>query len=371
MNAISERPYQLFFPLALTGVFALSFPWIPVLPIVQRLLPGTFPAFPRSLHIEAALQVFLLPAVAGFLLTALPRIHGRPPLRAGWVMSLFAGLLMGVPLILLGFGAWSLAAALLALFAVVLYFFATGTARPVFSIPILAGVLTGAAGSIWRLLDEAGAGIGMVAYGMMPLLIGGAGGMLVVPLSDYPAKPEWKARLESLNRAGVWTLSLLFGAASAGGSVLSPWVQAVLASAAAVVFLHLHEPKWFRAVQARVFYCGAAFIVIGLWSMAALPAYRVHMAHLLLGAGLSSAVAAIMVQVVLSHGGHVMRPLPGARWLAACGILLVLAAVTRVSAALIPSMYLSHLSYAAMAYAAAWIVWIIAFGAKIRHQNPP
>jgi uncharacterized protein involved in response to NO len=362
----SERPYELFFPLALSGVFALSFPWIPVLPVIQRLLPGVFPAFPRVLHIEAALHLFLVPAVFGFLLTALPRIHGKPPISDRWVIAMFLAQLLGIPAILFELGPQSLVFSLCMLAGVTVYFFVGGTVRPVFSIPIATGLLTGLAGAVWRSIDETGPGTGMIAYGMMPLLIGGAGGMLVVPMSDFPAKPQWKAQLDSKPRWAVWLLSLLFAAASIGGTIVSSWVQAAIAIAGAVLFLHLHQPQWFKSVQSRVFYAGAAFIVAGFCGMAVFPQYRVHMAHLLLAGGLSSSIAAVMVQVALSHGGHVMRPLSGAKYLAVAGILLVLAAVTRLSAALIPAMYLSHLSYAGMAYAAAWIVWLIGFAGRLR-----
>jgi len=366
---LKERPYQLFFPLALAGALALSLPWIGVLPLIQRLLPGSFPAFPKAMHIDAALQWFLLPAATGFLLTALPRIHGKNLQRQSAVVALFLIELSGFPLLLAGVE-YSLGLSMLLLFALTLFFYARGNARPVFSIPILAGVATGFAGALWRTLDPEGSGTALIVYGMMPLLIGGAGGMLVIPMSDFPAKPEWKARLESNPRWLVWLVALVFAATAVPGvTVVFSWIQAAIASLCGVAFLHLHQPKWFKTMQARLFYTGAMSMVLGLWCMALFPGYRVHMAHLLLAGGLSAAIAAVMVQVVLSHGGHVMRPLPGSRLLFACGALLLVAAITRISAALIPSMYLSHLSYAAMAFATAWVLWIIAFAKKIPH-NP-
>lgn len=367
---LNERPYQVFFPLSLAGAFALSVPWIGVLPLIQKLAPGTFPPFPKAMHVDAALQWFLLPAVTGFLLTALPRIHGKNLPGKALVPILFLVELSGFPLLLAGVVV-PLALTMAVLFALSLFLYVRGTARPVFSIPIVIGLAAGLAGALWRSIAPEGPGTAIIAYGMMPLLIGGAGGMLVIPMSDFPAKPEWKMKLESSPRWLVWILALAFACSSVTGvSVLLSYVQAFIATVCGAAFLHLHQPQWFKTMQARVFYGGAVSIVLGLWCMALFPVYRVHMAHLLLAGGLSMAIAAVMVQVSLSHGGHVMRPLSGTKLLLACGILLLLAAVTRISAALIPSMYLSHLSYAAMAFAAAWIVWIVAFARKIRHQNP-
>lgn len=366
---LQERPYQLFFPLALAGAFVLSIPWIPVLPLIQRTWP-VFPAFPREFHIQAAIELFLLPALSGFLLTALPKMHSAALPPRWLVLLLFSIEFAGFFSVLTATG-WTFAAASTILLGVSFYYRIKGS-NPVYTIPLAVGLAAGAAGSIFVLYGETTIGRSLVTYGMMPLLIGGAGAMLAVPLSDYPAKPEWKMAVERTPKAAVWLLAAAFALSALPLPYLN-WVQAAIAILCGFRWLHLKDLRYFQTVQSRVFMAAVSFIVLGLILMAAAPSLRVHFAHILFAAGLSAAIAAVMVQVVLSHGGHVMRPLPGGRLLTAAGILLVFAGVTRVSAALIPAMYLSHLSYAAMCYALAWVLWIIAYGRKIPQttQKPP
>jgi uncharacterized protein involved in response to NO len=65
--------------------------------------------------------------------------------------------------------------------------------------------------------------------------------------------------------------------------------------------------------------------------------------------------------VTLAHGDHGPRVELRSRLLPAAAVVLLLAAVTRALAPLVPRMYLHHLAYAALTWIAGVLLWAIVF----------
>src|SRR5690606_6854530 len=97
-------------------------------------------------------------------------------------------------------------------------------------------------------------------------------------------------------------------------------------------------------------------IVVGLLLNAALPAYSIHVMHLVYAGGMGLMTLMIATRVTLSHGRHDLSLESRSRILAATGALVVCAALTRVSAGWLPEVYLTHLGYAAVCWIAAVVL---------------
>ncbi|MCB1177748.1 MAG: NnrS family protein, partial [Leptospiraceae bacterium] len=73
---ISE-PYKIFFPLSLIGLFYSIFLWVfSFLEYKGIMKSSPFGIYPLQYHIYTILGLYILPAFAGFILTAIPRFTG-------------------------------------------------------------------------------------------------------------------------------------------------------------------------------------------------------------------------------------------------------------------------------------------------------
>jgi hypothetical protein len=101
-------------------------------------------------------------------------------------------------------------------------------------------------------------------------------------------------------------------------------------------------------------------LALGLWTTAVAglvaPAFKVHFAHLVFVSGFGMLTLAAASRVLGDGGPRAWR------WI---GGLLLAAAATRVFAPFVPAVYESHLAYASIAWLAALLLWIRAFGAGI------
>jgi len=108
----------------------------------------------------------------------------------------------------------------------------------------------------------------------------------------------------------------------------------------------------------------------GIW-----PYSRVGSLHLFFAAGLGLAVLAVATRVVLGHAGRHDLLTGRIVWLRVAAGLLVLAAATRMTADFIPAVRVSHHIYAAWAWAAGSLIWLIALsrylGRGDESRRPP
>lgn len=361
-----ENPYRLFFPLSWLGAFALALVWIPAVLIERHIwtIPG-WNAYPRDLHSTLAAGVFVLPAMTGFLLTAAPRMTGSSPASMIWVGALFFCEILIPPSILLGGTAIVLVVACATLSA-----FLIVTARRAENVPsyfwiIVSGTLSGVLGAIfWVLFPAERIGANILFYAMFPQILLGASTMLVVPISGSAKRMEWRVKMlniplfEAAGLAGLFWISNALYLLSVTGAGLP---AAIASTVWILTRVHAVTPGEFHGILAKMFWTASSLFCIGLIGRAFPWEFSVHAAHVYWIGGLVMFLLAVSVQVLLSHGGHAMNPLPSRRTLVALLILVLLTVVTRVSAPLVPAMYISHLSYAAFVFLIVWILWLVRF----------
>jgi uncharacterized protein involved in response to NO len=102
----------------------------------------------------------------------------------------------------------------------------------------------------------------------------------------------------------------------------------------------------------------------GLW-----PVARVGTLHLVFAAGLGLATLAVATRVVLGHTGRHDLLTGRIIWLRVAAGLLVLAAATRMTSDFLPAVRVSHHIYAAWAWAAGGLVWLLALARHLLHEE--
>jgi uncharacterized protein involved in response to NO len=116
---------------------------------------------------------------------------------------------------------------------------------------------------------------------------------------------------------------------------------------------------------AQCFRLGALLLVSGLFLPAVLPAYRVANLHLTFIGGFSIIVFTVSARVIIGHAGESYLFQKRPRFLIAALALLLVAMATRVSADFILPGRNSHLTYAALIWLLAAIVWAWALVPKL------
>ncbi len=374
---LRENPYRLFFPISWLGALLLSAVWIPAIAVQRRwlALPDGSLAYPRDLHAMLAAGVFILPAMTGFILTAFPRMVTVPEGALAWAVSLFLVEILAIPAALLGgFGG------VIALSCAILFAFTIQTLRrsirpPSYVFLICSGLATGILGGIlWLLFPGERSGSYVFLYGMIPQILLAAGAMLVVPVSGSANRLKWRERLMGIPRWMPVVVALGFWLSAAANAAALPFADLPAVAAAwlwMLRYFHLQDFREFKGVIAWSFLIASLCFAVGFTLHAAWPAAAVHAVHLYWIGGLSLFLSCVMVQVTLSHGGHAMSPLPGKRTLYWTLGLIILAALTRVSARIMESTYVSHLSYAGLVFFIAWCLWLFRFSRYLGSAKSP
>ncbi len=381
IEELRGNAYRIFFPLVVIGGALAVGLWIPYYTGQKGLTPAV--AYPGLIHSEIVAACFLLPIISGFALTAVPRFTRSP-----FVSAPILGVLFLVDLLLLATSvsgdrmifrvlhalAWTMLAALLVPRII------RGAATPVVWV-IGAAIAAGSAGTLSILLDRFDPtllrlGRSLLHYGMLPLVILGAGAVLVVPMGSPPDRNVWRARLQSAGRAetGIF-LGLFFtsfavdlGLDAAGfpnaGSVGSATLRFLLVLLWMVRYLHVIELRSFRGPVGVAFWTASVSILCGLGGTV-FPDQAIHFAHMFFVGGAAQFILTISVHVIQSHGGHGALSKARGRALWSILILVVCAALTRSTAAIWPHIYLSHLAYAAVLFILALLIWFGFFGRLI------
>jgi hypothetical protein len=140
-----------------------------------------------------------------------------------------------------------------------------------------------------------------------------------------------------------------------------------LATITAIAFFvwNLHRRPANRTKLAWGVWSAGWAIVIGHLGGLIFPGYLIHFQHITLIAGLGLMTLMISTRVVLAHGGHSLELEKTMKSLLGISALAAFAAITRLSAGLIPRLYLSHLAYAAITWILTLIWWWLKVGRKI------
>ena len=374
LSVILKDPFRFFFPLGvLTGVLGVGL-WLP-------LAWGDVSSYPIRAHQLIMVGGFLLTFVVGFLTTAVPRFTSTKFLREwefsllvpGLLAALYYGFIAHVP----GhFGAVVFTLSVLIVF--VLRRFRNRDENPPYTFLFVgAGLGLWWAGSLVLSLAPIVHFVSEVVpparaiynHGALLCLVIGVGGRLV------PGMLGWRKRVKqqrdryenagSLREAvpaAVWGAVVVF--------VVSYLLEGRLDSrvlwsirAAVMVYVgmgywNLHRfPRERTGFTWGIWVAGWSF-VIGLWVPVLWPGGGVHGFHTIFIGGFSLLTILVATRVTLAHGTE-GKELESSSWILKFLIgLFVLAMMTRVSAAIWPGAYLSHLGYAAL----AWIVGVVLWG---------
>lgn len=384
---LRREPYRLFFPLGVVsgclGVghwLALGLRWIPT-------GSGFF-------HASVQLNAYMMGFILGFLMTALPRFASAPPSSTS---ELLAALALFAGQVLAAAGGWWVVAqscqagllVFLAVFAGRRFAGRTVSVHPPTEfvwvpLALLLGLIgsallgLGQGGFIpsrWlglaRPLAQQGFTLGIVvgvAGFMAPRLMGTAMPPAVMTPQQATAV-RWRRIRWHLAAGAVFTGSFVLEGA---GRVQSAYVLRALVLTGVLTW----TTRWYRRPAAQETYVRLLrmslwMIVLGVWSAALLPAYRVAMLHAVFIGGLSLMTFAVGTMVIFSHAGEgaaLRRPMRVLRIVAAD---ILIAAIARISADTQPNAYFTLLAIASGAWLAAAMTWLIVMWPRLLRISSP
>lgn len=377
-DALREQPFRLFFPLGALVAVAGVVPWLLFwLGLESRWLGAE--------HALVQLQGFLPCLAAGFLFTMLPRRTGTA--AAGPVPFWLAA--VGFPLAaaaglrdvwLVAHGAYALGLLALVGYALAAQWRPEGRRTPDAFVLVAAGLLQGLVGALLLIAHELEwlgrkpqlVGRLLVEEGVFLSLLLGLGAFLVPLFTGHAAPPDsastTNSRLRRLGHASFALLLVLSFLVQVGvGDAVSPerGTRAGYALRFALVLLHaLFVVKiWRRPVKAgtarRLVWIAYLLMPLALGCVALWPEQRVGFRHLLLAGSFSLAALSVAAHVSFGHLGRPDLRDGRSWWLRAAGFLVLLAAVTRVSADFLPKSFVAHLGSASALWLLGLACWAV------------
>jgi uncharacterized protein involved in response to NO len=352
------EPYRIFFPLGVAmGLAGVSI-WV-----LYAL--GGFYAPSAAAHVGLSIQGFVFAFALGFLLTALPKMTGGPPVGLA-TQSVLATLLVASAV---GFwtGVWPVAEggfllAILGLLVTAFRIVRRGNAplAPPF-VAVGAALFAGVLGAGIRLAVVSGwmdagfslLGRRLITEGMLLLLVVGVGARLAPMLMGqrYATRiPAWIFGAVAVLVVG--SLLLEHGAGIEGLT----FVRALPVAAVMTAGLRLWSPPTRPTAIAMGMWLSHVLVVLGLLGAALLPVPRTEILHVALTGGISIMIVSVATRVVMAHGGYPSAWEDGSRPLWIANVLLVAAMLVRVTALLGP-VSLWRLGTASLLWAAGLLVW--------------
>lgn len=384
------QPYSVFFPMgilyALFGVGVWpAFQWMKI-------------PYPSFLHISLMTSGFLLCFIIGFLLTAVPKFTGSSatskiefifififmlwpfPVLLGRVTEIekfITGMMVTISIFLFSY---YLFRRLKAEFRLPLYFDLVGVGLFLFTYGAIVqhAIALGYIEKAWTLRVNR-----MLHHDFIFFMIAGIGSKMIaallgwggqMPVQIMPIKTVYtlersafKGFLQS-GRLGYLFVSLSFLTLLLNQFSISGFFQLMLFIQIGYFHWKLHQYPRNKGILARWLWFACWALGIGLLVNILFPSLGVHGLHLEMVAGFSLVVLLISSRVILAHGGFGLEFEMKSKLIRVMGLLVILAALTRVVAPWIPGgprTYVSHLTYAALLFGIALFVWFGAFARKV------
>lgn len=339
------------------------------------------PTYPGQIHADLMLGGFLLCFIAGFLMTAIPRFTETSSASQGEMIFAVFALLGLVISSLVGVRIYFLLGVLLTLLGLVRYgairFIKRKTNPPFSFLFVGMGFLVGLMGfSLLALLELQVVsssrlfflGRAMSYQGMVLCFILGVGGRLIPGILGWTEiVHEQRAIYEKpTSFLKVLPPSMLL----AGGVFITSFpvesflslstgrvLRALVVGWFAFQYWQLHHFPKTKTAHTLFLWLSSWMILVGSWLFALWTGKALAGLHLIFIGGFSLMTLMISARVTLAHGnqglGFEAKKLP----YYFIGLSLVLAAVTRLIAELDPSIYLSHLGYAALSFFVGLLAW--------------
>lgn len=376
-------PYRFFFPFSIAGAVCGTALWVLAYAAERKWIPPLANPYPVQHHILLISSLFLLPALKGFLFTAIPRFTGTDFLGFYSV-----GLLLSVQILIsisalfyetsvLFYLLLNLDFAVLFLFVLLRFRKAKGIlSEYLYFIP--AGLFLGTAGAVLMGLSRMKGDVSffhygkeLIIYGMLPCAVFGVGIRIVNMIlnrENAEKRTVWMQKAESIRNGKLF--SIIFVIFS-----LSETAAAYLFSSEYSVFFRtmrfflcfflffryfgIFDFGMYKGKLSLLILISLYSFLLGLAGHAWGGAYSVHLVHLYLISGLSLFIAGIMTRVVLSHEGLNLDLEKNSGVLLWAAVLFLLAAFTRATAVFIPSSIISHYAYASFLFLLGLVSWMI------------
>jgi len=330
---------------------------------------------PRDWHVHEMLYGFLPAVVTGFLFTAIPNWTGRLPLRGTPLLALVAVWIAGR--LCVTFSAAAIWWVVLAVDPSFLFLVAAAAAREIVAgrnwrnLMVLLPVVILLAGNIAFHLEVHADGqadiairIGIAAVVVLISLIGGR----IIPSFTR----NWLVR-ENPGRLPVPfgrldMLVIVTGALALVGWIAAPSHAVTGAALALAGLAHLVRlSRWagdrtFRERLLVILHVGYLFVPLGfLLNAAAAFGYLAPSAgvHAWMAGGAGVMTLAVMTRATLGHTGQPLHASPATQAIYAA---IIVAAVSRICAAIHPAFSEALLHVAALAWVAAFLTFALAFG---------
>lgn len=382
---LQKNPYRLFFTLGAVLAFIGITPWALVL-INES-------SYPRDLHRQIMINGFLLSFVCGFLMTAVPKFTGSFAASKIELSVIFSTLVLAAVAIFFLPSFFSYGFAAVAIAALIVFAgkrFARRSSNPPFTFVFIGvGLLLWFLSNVVQSLIAGGVELspgaqefanGLFTNGALMCLILGVGGRLIPAIlgwqdviSHQRERYEKDEPFLAVVPLDVWLAVAVFFLSF----VLQPWFSAtacLLARAVVVLYFgvkywRVHRPPKARSYLTWSLWLSCWCLIGGYFLSAFWPEGGVHAMHVLFIGGFSLLTLLISTRVSLAHGGAgpaVEKTSPGILIFTS---ILLLAALTRVTAIVWPRIYRDHLGYAAILWIAGLALWAWTIYSKLRSSE--
>lgn len=377
---LQKDPFRLFFPLGALLAFEGVIPWVSQY--------FTHASYPRDLHRMLMINGFLLSFVTGFLMTAIPRFTDSRHANVREIGAAALFLLLAATGALLHSPTMNSICAALELVALMTFAarrFLTKKSNPPYTF-----IFIGIGLSLW-LFSNLVLGLNNVfspnirliaddlfSNGAIMSLLLGVGGRLIPGIlgwqtivSDQRQQYETNQPYLKLIPTSIWIAALVFLASYFLRPVL-PLKLCFEMRFAVVLFFAVRYWNIQKFPASRSYLTWSVwlacwcllygYLLAALW----INAY-VHALHLLFVGGFSLLTLLISMRVSFAHspaGTTVEKTSPG---ILVVAVLILLAAITRVTAILVPQIYLTHLGYAAMIWILGLLLWTYTIYKKLKN----
>lgn len=356
---MQKEPYRLFFPLGTIFLLWGSLLWLP-----QIWNPGDYPV---QVHRYLMLNGFTACFICGFLMTAVPKFSQTMTARKfETILFLFTTL---IGLILCYFEQERLVLAISAIQASIILFFLFSRifkrkVNPPYSfVFIFVGLLLWLVSSVLSIFFDMDS-LKILHYeGAIAAIILGVGSRLIPGILGHVEIVNVQRERYEKPISILATVPLAFVLLMMS-FVLSYFLPEFVGGVVRVLVIGIVSFKywllWKGPVNRSAFtwcvWLAGWLILLSFLLKAIWPDGLIHASHAFFINGIVLLSLLIATRVLVSHGPQI-KELENNRVLYVMSFLLILSSATRVSAYLLPEMYLTHLGYSALLFVIAVVLW--------------